>query len=1163
MYKNYFACYSGMSYRHLSKLFLTMKLIAILMFASILQVSANSYAQNVNLKVKNASLKDVFQLLTDQTSYEFMYNLASLKGTNNINIDVKNEPFLNVLNKCFQNQPITYVIKNNTIIITEKAKVTTPAPVTVAMVNGTVTSVDDGNPLPGVSVKVKGITKSTVTDVQGQFNIDVNVGQTLVFSYIGFETEEVVVKSTNTIKVSLKLAYKSLGDVVVIGYGTRKKEDLTGAVTQITAAEITRQPVTSFDQALQGLVPGVSIREGTGAPGAGPEILIRGINTFGNNKPLIVIDDIIFEGYNDQNNNPLALLNPEDIESISVLKDAASKSIYGSRATAGVILVTTKKGKAGTPKINYTLSAGQSNYMKFEKPNVMNATEFAQFRREDFIDKLRNTNPTYRDPAVVVPEALIPIAFQNPSQYGEGTDWFNEVTRTAYQQTHNLSVNGGTENVKYYVSGNYLDQDGIVIGNDIKRYSFRSNIDVKISSKWNFGLNIAPSRTLANRPADDPTSGQFGAYSTITSTYWVSPEAKVRDANGNFIYTTQSPLSVSWTANPVYQIEAEIEKRLANQLAFGSYLEFKPVKNLSFKSRISYSNNLNRTDAFSPSNVASDGLNPLVPRLNGATAAQFSTDFSNIISDNLVNWDFKKNKHQLTLLGGLTYQHSKVTSTSINAQRLLDENLIQPSFGNVDKATIGNFSGGQTFGENNIISYISRANYVFNNKYYVNATARYDVSSKFGRNVQGGFFPAASVTWRPTQESFIKDLNLKWLNDLRIEVGYGITGSTQGNGIGNYSYLGSVGQANYLFGTVPVSTLGNTLNGLPNPDLTWEESKQFDLGIKGDFLKGRLSASFNLYQQNTDGLLAAIPLATITGFGGVGGNLGEIQNTGFEMDIQGIPVKNKDFSWTTGLNFSRYRNEIISLPNGTFFSANAGNGTQIAISEVGQPVGMYLGLQVTGLFTAADIADPTVPKYPGAAVGTIKYLDGNGNGRLEIAADYVKLANPHPDLMFGWNNQLNYKKFNMRTIFAGQLGGAIYDLRKEIMYNTDGNFNVDRALLERFRPGDDPTTKIYPTTVAATNYFRFPNSQKVFDGSYVALKNLTFGYDITSLTNFKTKVFQRAEAYVSARNVFYIAAYKEGNPEIRRSNDGGAVRSVNYGSYPIATTFLFGLNVSF
>ncbi len=1030
-------------------------------------------------------------------------------------------------------------------------------------VTGKVTDSKDGLGIPGATVKVKGAQNAAQTNADGNYSITLSsTGATLVFSSVGYTAQEIAVGNQTTINVKLAASNIGLEDVVVIGYGTKKKEDLVGAVTQVTAKQITRQPVTSFDQALQGLVPGVTIREGTGAPGAGPEILIRGINTFGNNKPLIVIDDVIFEGYNDQNNNPLALLNPEDIESISVLKDAASKSIYGSRATAGVIIVTTKKGKIGKPIINYSASAGVSNYMQFEKPQVLNATELAQFRRESAIDRIRFTTPAYRDPSVEVPESLIPVAFQNPAQYGVGTDWFDEVTRSAYQQTHNVSVSGGTENVKYYVSGNYLDQDGIVLGNDIKRYSFRSNIDLKITPKLNFGLNLSPTRTLSNRVADDPSASQFSAYSTITSTYWISPEAKVRDANGNFIFTTQSPLTQFFTANPVYQLDAETEKRLNNQLILGGYIDFEPLKGLKLKSKLSYSNNLRRTDAFSPSTVApNDNLTPLLPRLNGATAAQFIEDFSNLVSDNIITYNINKKKHQLELLGGFTYQETKVTGTTVNAQRILDENLRQPSFANVDKSTAGNFSGGQTFGENNIISYISRANYIFSNKYFLNASARYDISSKFGREVQGGFFPAVSVAWRPTEEKFIKDLNLKWLSDLRVEAGYGITGSTQGNNIGNYSYLGTVGQANYIFGGV--ATLGNALTGLPNPDLTWEESKQLDLGLNADLFKGRLSVAFNVYKQNTEGLLATIPVPSITGFGGVGGNAGEVQNTGFEADIQAVPLQKKDFSWTTGLNFSRYNNKIIALPNGTFFSGNAGNGTLIAVSQVGQPIGMYRGLDITGLYTEAEIADPSVPKYPGAAVGTVKYVDGNGNGVLETEADYVILANPHPDLQFGWNNEFRYKNLSLRTIFSGQLGGAIYDLRKEIMYNLDGAFNVHRDVLDRYRPGDDPTTKSIPTTASGTNQFRIPTSQKVFDGSFVSLKNVTVSYDITSLANFRGKIFNRAEAYISGRNIFYIASYKEGNPEIRRSNDGGALRSVNYGSYPIATTFLFGLNVSF
>ncbi len=1036
----------------------------------------------------------------------------------------------------------------------------TMSTVTAAIVvSGKVTD-EKGEPIPGANVVLKGTTVGAITDSEGNYRINVpDSSGTLVFSFVGYLKEEVQINNQTTININLLPDISTLSEVVVVGYGTRKKDELSGAVTQVTSATITKQPVTSFDQALVGQVPGMTIREGTGAPGAGPEILVRGINTFGSNKPLIVIDDVIFENYNDQNNNPLALLNPEDIESVSVLKDAATKAIYGSRATAGVIIVTTKRGKTGEPTFTFNTSVGSATVMPFEKPNVMNAQELAQFRRESSIDRIRFTNPLYKDPAVAVPDSLIPEALRNPGQYGKGTDWFDEITQRALVQNYNLSVNGGTESVRYFVSANYLGQEGVVLNTDIQRLSLRANLDIKLSKKLRMGLNLSPSRTTQNRPSDEPSDGTFSAYSTITSTYWVSPEAKVYDENGNINYLTTSPLTTSWTVNPVYQLQAEREERLANQLVMGSFLEYEIIPDLTIKTNLSYSNNIRRSRNFSPSTVAGDGLNPILPRLTGATAKLFNENFSNLISDNTIRYRLVKNMHNLELLAGFTVQDVITENSTLNAQRLLDENLYLASWNNVDKTSSNNFTGNEGFTQNRIISYISRANYILNDKYFFNLSVRRDASSRFGRSVQSAVFPAGSVAWRVSNEGFLQSMREAWLDELRIEVGYGVTGNQQG--IGDYGFLGNVTQANYIFGGV--STLGNTLSALPNDNITWEQSKQLDLGLNMSLFKRRITLSFNTYKQVTDGLLSFIPLPLITGFGGVQGNGGRIQNTGFEVQIDGVIIAKKRINWTSSINFSRYKNKILELTNGTFYSGNAGNGSQITISQEGQPVGMYYALKTLGLFTAEEIADPTVPKYVGAAEGTMKYVDGNGNGLLESFADHVVVGNPHPDLMFGWTNQVSAYGFNLRTIFAGQLGGAIMDLREEIMYNVDGNFNVHRDLLDRYRPGDDPTQETNATTATGTPQFRWPNDRRITDGSYVSLKNVTLGYDLAKFLNKKAIPLKSAELYVSMRNVFYIANYKEGNPEIRRSNDGSAVRSVNYGSYPISRTTTLGLNVSF
>lgn len=1144
--------------------------------------------QRVSLRAKDKPLRKVLETIEKQTDVRFLYSRQVIQADRLVTLDATDEKLQTVLTQLLGPLRLSYRVVNNQIVLsqakpdeTSTGSLTNPRSATprtdkvlrnsdeAAVVQSRTVSgiVRDakGETLPGVNVLLRGTTRGVTTDAGGSYQIEVtDNASTLVFSFVGYLSQEVVVGTRSTVNITLQEDAKALNEVVVVGYGTRKREDVSGAVTQVDAELITKQPITSIDQGLAGLTPGVTLREGTGAPGSGPEILIRGINTFGNNKPLIVIDNVIFENGNDQNTNPLALINPEDIESVTILKDAATKAIYGSRATAGVIIVTTKRGKEGKPRITFNNSVGQATILPFERPDVLNATELAQFYKEVNIDRIRATNPTYANSSTPVPDDLIPAQFRNPAQYGEGTNWFDAVTQKALIQNYNVSVSGGTPVVKYFISGNYLDQEGVVKNNGLKRFSLRANLDVNITEKLRFGLNLNPSRTEQNRSADDPNGAGFSAYSTITSTYWADPSSPIYSAPGFFKYTTQGDLTTNWTANPLFQIMAEDDTRRANQLLAGSYLEYEPIKNLFFRTNLSYGYTQRRARTFAPSTSVENSLTPIFPNINGARASLSNEATNNLISDNTVRYRLQTDKHELEVLGGFTVQNQTGEFSAINAQRIIDENFRLPSFGNVDRSGTGNFTGGEEFTENRLLSYIGRVNYTLAGKYLVNASIRRDGSSRFGRQVQYGNFPAGSVAWRISEEKFMAGLHDKWLDELRIEAGYGLTGN---NGIGNYGPLGSVTNSNYIFGGTPV--LGNTLSALPNPLITWEKSKQFDLGLNASLFNRRVNVAFNVYQQITEGLLASIPLSWITGFGGVTGNQdSRIRNRGFELQLDGFPVRNKTITWSTGLNISRYNNLILDYfdPRG-FFSGPAGNGTNIAVSRPGQPVGVYRGLKILGLFTAEDIADPTVPKYAGAREGSLKYLDGNGDGKLDIEADYVELGSPHPDLLFGWNNQVSYKGFSLRTIFAGQLGGLIYDLRREIMWNVDGNFNVDRQMLDRWRPGDDPRTKTFPTTASptgsTTRYVRFPSDNKIYDGTYVALKNLTVGYNLANLPAGIKRYVGAAELTLNVRNAFYISAYQYGNPEVRKSNDGGAVRSVNYGSYPIARTATLGLTLTF
>jgi TonB-dependent starch-binding outer membrane protein SusC len=1175
-----------------SKTYLLMKITAIqlvlaIVFSTVaLAFDANSQElleQKITINADNQDIKEVIKSIEKQTEIKFTYRPKLFSASSKINLKVNSEPLSMVLNKMFSPLNVKYKLIGNQLVLSkidevQKEEVATTSPNVEAPVElsikGKVTDEESGVGLPSVSVSVRGTKKGVITNNDGFYEIQVpDEKAILTFSFIGYENQSVVVGNQKEVNVKLKVDSKALNEVVVVGYGTRRKTDVSGAVTTINAEMITKQPVTSIDQALAGMVPGVSLREGSGAPGSGPEILIRGINGFGSNKPLIVIDDVIFENGNDQNNNPLALINPEDIENVTILKDAATKAIYGSRATAGVILVTTKRGREGKPQITFNTSVGQATILPFERPDVLNAQELAQFYKEVNIDRIRASNATYSNPSTPVPDELIPAQFRNPAQYGVGTNWFDAVVRPATVQNHNISISGGTANVKYFVSGNILGQEGVILNNDLSRIAFRSNIDVKLNDKLRFGLNLNPSRTEQNRPADDPAATQFSAYSSITSTYWADPSSPIFSSPDVYKYTTQGSITTNWTANPVYQLNAENEKRRSSQILMGTYLEFEPIKNLIFKTSLSYNYNYRRSRNYQPSTLVGDGnLTPVFPNLDGARALLFNEAISNLISDNLVKYRFRKEKHAFDIMGGWSIQDQSRESSTLRTSRIIDENFKLPDIANTDRAGGAlNASGSEEYGQNRLVSLISRANYSYSNKYLFNFSIRRDGSSRFGRNVQYGYFPAGSVAWRISEEGFMKDLkSRKLLEDLKFEVGYGITGNNNLDAFSNpnYGHLGSVARADYLIGGL--LAVGNSLNSLPNPTITWEESKQFDAGLSGSLLNKRINFSFNAYEQITEGLLAAIPLSWITGFGNVIGNQdSRIRNRGFELQLDFVPVRNKDIIWNTGINISRYNNKILSYfdPRG-FFNGNSGNGTAIAVSKPGSPVGLYRGLQILGLFTQAEIDDPNVPKYAGAREGSLKYVDGDGDGKLEIEEDYVILGSPHPDLMFGWNNMVTYKGFTLRAIFAGQLGGLIYDLRREIMWNVDGNFNIDRQMLDRWRPGDDPASKTFPTTVSltgsTTRYVRFPSDNKVYDGTYIALKNLYLGYNLGQLLKANNMKFAQAiDVYGSVRNAFYLASYKYGNPEIRRSNDGGAVRSVNYGSYPISRTMTFGLNVTF
>ncbi len=1025
------------------------------------------------------------------------------------------------------------------------------------IISGTVSS-ENGAPLPGVNVIAKGTTIGVSADFDGIYTIDVPEGvTTLVFSYIGFSPQEITIGDQTTINVELQESAVALDETVVIGYGTRDREDLIGAVSAIQAKGIAEQPITTFEQALSGQVSGVQLRQ-NGAPGGGPELLVRGVASTGsNNAPLYVVDGIPLGNVNSQRDNfILSAIDPNSIESISVLKDASAKAIYGSRASNGVVVITTKRGKLGKPTITFGTSAGFQTIPEFEQPNVMDAEELRRFRIEYFQDR-RVALGALGQGEIAELDRLI-----NLGDLGEGTNWFDEITRSAPIFEYNVGINGGTEKVRYNVSTNYTNQDGTLIGTKFKRYSIRANLDVDITDNMRFGINLAPTQTIANGGRTDAGSNNFNIFSAVPLSRWTDPSAPVFDENGELTNVGLGSLIPFYNVNPVYLLKGRESNRRTNQLLAGSFLEVDILKGLTARTFGSIQYIDRRNSSFEPSDFPGDGA--LTPNVLGTRQARAGiseqTNF-NWIWENTLNYSTTiADAHRIDVLAGFTMENRRFDNTIINAVNIIDESIVIPNSNNTDPENINNFTGRGEAGENSLISLIARLDYAYKNRYYVTGTIRRDGSSRFGANTRYGNFPSVAGAWRISNEPFWENIK-NTVSEFKLEGGYGISGSNAN--IGNFQAQGTItGGPDYVFGGSLAP--GSAVSGLPNSLLTWEEAKELNLGVDLGLFNNKVFLGVDYYDIETEGFLSGLPLPTTSGFSSILTNLGSIENKGFEVELQLNNVFNgKDFQWDANFNFTRNRSKVLDLAAESGFIRRGAIARQFTETAVGEEVGLYRGFNVTGLFTQAEIDDPNVPKYPGAVEGSLKYEDGNGDGVLGDEEDFVIIGNPNADFTYGMVHNLRYKNLDLSVIFTGAVGQQIFNGTNQYNGNQDGVFNLDRRQLERWRPGDDPTNRTIPGTGSdlSRQRFRLPNSLSVDDASYLWVRNITLGYNINGADI--GNVFKNARIYTSIQNPFLFTEYENGNPEINRSGDTALVRNVNYGAYPISRVYTLGVNVTF
>ena len=993
---------------------------------------------------------------------------------------------------------------------------------------------ESGNRLRYVTVALKGGGQGTQTDSLGRFSITAAPGSILILSAVGYERNQVTIDSKNQYTIVLKSLTSQLGEVMVIGYGTQKKSDLTGSVSRVKGEDLKLLPTQRVDQALQGRAPGVSVQNTDGSPGGNTVIRIRGSNSInGDNSALIVIDGL--QGGN------LNSLNPNDISSIEILKDASATAIYGSQGANGVILVTTKLGKPGKAVINYTFDGSLAKLNN--KPKLLDAADYA---RE--INKVRlSQNGNGAQPQPIFSDAEVQAFQQNG-----GTDWVDKVYRTAYTENHQLSVSGGGEKISYLLSGAYLNQQGILINSAYDRYSIRANFKGEITKWVSFGVNLSTSKEKSN-------SALFGGNinypaNPVIAAPRFSPTIPVYDTTGNYSAAAlRYGNPTLW--NPVASAKEPIINNDVIRNNINAYLEFKLLEGLTLKiTGGAILTNINDYSFYNNKTFSGFSLNG-----SGNIFADNSSYFQN---SNILTYDKTINKSHFTITAVAEQKYTKDFNSTINANDFAVQQTGVFDVGGAKTVT----TASNTY-ERVINSYLGRVNYIFDNKYLLTASIRADGSSVFGTDNKWGYFPSGSVAWRASEEQFIKNLHL--FSDLKFRLSYGVTGN---QAINPYQTLAHITSGfNYPYFGTDVNNLGYSITSTANPKLKWERTAQTDAGVDLTIFNGRLQLTFDYYNKLTSDLLLPRIIPTYSGLSTILDNVGSIRNRGIEFGISGDPLTGK-FSWNTGITFSANRATVMDLGDVdriAFASGGTGGqgvGSSFMYLVKGQPYGEMIGYNYLGVWKTSEAA--AAAKY-GQLPGDPRYEDVNNDGVIN-ASDEKVIGNSMPKFIFGWTNKLSYSHFDLNFLVQGVQGNNIFDISR-IALESPGGTSAD--LLNRWSPGNQnssiPAIIDQATRASAglVSKVKIPGtaanriSRWVEDGSYVRLKNITLGYNLPAAIAQSIHV-SNLRVYVSGTNLITITKYKGSDPEVSSYTGNDAQFGSDFGTYPQSKIYNIGLNVS-
>jgi TonB-dependent starch-binding outer membrane protein SusC len=1077
----------------------------------------------IQINLQQVSMEEALVAIAKQARAGLFYD-ADLLPDDTVSLESKDKPLSYVINELLKETNLEAYASGRNILLREKkpiefiTEIRTDDEIGIQeTVRGQVVDAQTGEALPGVNILIQGTSTGTATNIDGEFELQVpSLESVLVVSYIGYQTQEVYLDGQAEMNIMLQSEAISGDELIVVGYGALSTRQISSSVQNISIEDLGTAPVAQIGQLLQGRMSGVQVSQVSGRPGEGLNIQIRGAASLtAGADPLYVVDGSPLIG-------GISHINPSEIESISILKDAAAKSIYGSRGANGVVIVQTKSAAMdGRTSVDFNAYVGFEQDHKERRVQFMNAREYAQFQREIAIE---NNRPIHPD-------------FENPDQ-AIGPDWQDLLLRTSPIESYNLSINTGTDRFSTSATLGYFNQGGILIGTGYDRISLRVNSRFQPSERVNIGFNLAPNISTNNNYPTDGWNWNGGAYT------FAPPWGAAYNEDGSYRQPITS--TATWDhANPLALAEDRKWETKSRQLNSSSFISYELLDGLEIESSVHLQIQDSNNYQFFPESTLA------LPGIQQSSGSRSNSSFLSWTNENTVNYLLSLNNHQIDFLAGFTAQQFRSESIGINGSQFVDDKI-------QEMIAAGQFNIATNIQEWSLLSYLGRINYNYSERYLISASFRRDGSSRFGPENRWGNFVSVSGGWIVTEENF---WDIDFISFLKLRGSYGTTGNFN---IGNYTHHQTIAPSYYIFDNSQIS--GRASSNLGDRNLTWETNNEYNLGADIYFLNDRLRVTYNYYNRDTDQLLFDVDIPRASGFSNLQTNIGEVNFWGHEFDLQSTNIQTSNFSWSTNLNISFDRNKVMSLatPDARLNTGWSYYGYSTNQSRIGHPIGVFRGAIQDGVYVDEDDFNNS-PKHSSSAVGTVKFRDLNGDGEITFPEDMTIIGNPWPDFTFGFTNQFYIHNFDISLNITGTYGNDLLAMYEFMLGNLDGVVNPLKDLENRWRSPSDPGNGRWGNTLAGTTFLERDrvHTGMLHDGSHINFKNFTIGYTIPS-----SSLFSRFRLYLSAQNLYILSRSTNGtkfpNPEVNTfDNESNNTPGVILNTYPLARTFSLGVNISF